>query len=124
MFSAARKDPVKTGMLFRLHPEAIKEHGTNTHTDTDTPEDKSTSPEEPSADPVDQSSPQLQSSPADPVEQSSPQLQSCPADSAKESTQARTLPSTHATLPQQLLIPAIIFGATGMLMFSIYRAFS
>ena len=105
VFSAVGKDPVKTGMLFRLHPKAIKDQENKAETTTTDAAEQASPPEPPSTE-----------------ESTSPQ--SPPAESTEESSHTDIHPSVHAALSNQLLVPAVIIGTVGILAFSVYRALS
>ena len=115
VLSVAGKDSVKTGMLFRLHPEAIKENAvTEAASTTDTAEqspplettpanvvEESTPPETTPANDVEESA-SPDTTPADGVEESA-SLNTTP-NSAEESTHTDTLHHTSRSLPKKLLI--------------------
>ena len=58
------------------------------------------------------------------VAEESPSPELPPADSAEDFTHTGIPPPTHAALSNQLLIPAIVVGTAGMLMYVVFRSLS
>ena len=105
VFSAARKDPVKTGMLFRLHPKVIKDNAIMIA--------ERRMAETTTADAAEPSSTEESTSHESP-----------PAVSAEGSSHIDIPPPMHAALFNRLLVPTVIVGTAGILVFSVYRALS
>ena len=113
--SAAGKDSTGIGMLFRLHPKVIKTNAENEQTEV-TSEDVVEPTEAPPVDVVEHSSPPE----PDAVVQSSPEPR---PDTAEQRTSA-VPPSVRVVLSQRLLVPAVLIGTAGVLLYALFRALS
>ena len=107
VFSAAGKDLNETGMLFRLHPEVIRDNAIAARMSTVRAEENA----------AEQSPPEKSST----EESTSPQS---PHAESAESSHIDIPPPIHAALSKQLFISAIVVGTAGMLIYVVYRSIS